>query len=251
MSGYRYLPLVYDRWQQSYGKDFSSLVFPRLLATLRTHRVQPDTMLDLACGTGSLALMMARKGWRVWGVDASEGMIMKASRRGMSSKLPVEFLHQDMRSFLLPQQVSLVTCFFDSLNHVIKFTELGYVFRNVWNALTPGGLFVFDVNTEYCYRTLWQKSDTIDLGAYTLVLRNSYNENLKRASSRVTIFHNKGPLSEEYEETVHERYYSDERIRSLLKPLGFTVLECSDFNFLRVSRLARMKQWWVVRRNED
>ena len=61
-AGYRNLPPYYDRWQKSYGKDFSTLIFPRLLASIRPHRIGGRTMLDLACGTGTLALLLARRG---------------------------------------------------------------------------------------------------------------------------------------------------------------------------------------------
>ncbi len=69
-NGYSILPPVYDRWQRTYGKDFSSLILPRFLSSLRLHRVPKSPMLDLACGTGTLALMMARRGWEVWGIDS-------------------------------------------------------------------------------------------------------------------------------------------------------------------------------------
>ncbi|HCV42759.1 MAG TPA: hypothetical protein DGH68_04705, partial [Bacteroidetes bacterium] len=74
-SGYKILPEVYDRWQQSYGKDFSTLILPKLLQTIKIHKIPTSSLLDLACGTGTLAVMMARRGWKVFGIDASEGML--------------------------------------------------------------------------------------------------------------------------------------------------------------------------------
>jgi 2-polyprenyl-3-methyl-5-hydroxy-6-metoxy-1,4-benzoquinol methylase len=79
-AGYRVLPEIYDRWQATYGSDFSSVVLPRLLTTLDRFPI-PETMLaDIACGTGTLAIAMALRGWQVWGIDASQGMV-DASRR--------------------------------------------------------------------------------------------------------------------------------------------------------------------------
>ena len=108
-AGYRNLPPYYDRWQKSYGKDFSTLILPRLIASIRVHRISGRTMVDVACGTGTLALLMARRGWEVFGVDASEGMLAQATEKLAGLSLPVELFRQDMRELALPRPVHMAT----------------------------------------------------------------------------------------------------------------------------------------------
>jgi SAM-dependent methyltransferase len=151
---YQILPSIYDRWQKTYGKDFSLLILPRVISSITLNHIPKSTMLDLACGTGTLALMMAKRGWKVFGVDGSAGMIREAKRKSRGTKLAVTFLCQDMRKFTLPTHVALVTSLFDSINHVTSRRELLATFRCVHKCLITGGYFFFDLNNERCFKTI-------------------------------------------------------------------------------------------------
>ena len=245
-AGYRHLPPYYDRWQKSYGKDFSTLIFPKLLATIRAHRIPGATMLDVACGTGTLAALMARRGWEVTGIDASEGMIREASAKAASSRLRLTFLRQDMRELAIARPVHLATSFFDSLNHLMSGTELQETFRRIRAALIPRGWFVFDTSTERCFTTLWTKSETIRENGFSIALDNAYDPGRKTARCNVTIVVSGegGPLR--LEETVRERYYTQDEIAELLTGTGFTVREGTDFNFTSNPAIGKLKTWWVA-----
>jgi SAM-dependent methyltransferase len=250
-TGYRFLPLIYDRWQKSYGKDFSSLILPRLLATLKHHRIPTSSMLDLACGTGTLALMMARRGWKVWGVDGSEGMLSEAGKKLRRREVPVTFLRSDIRRFHLPEKVGLVTSFFDSLNHLSSLRDLLQVFRCVHTSLLRGGYLIFDVNNELCFKTVWTRTEAIHHRDFELILRNSYDASRKSACSHVTLFMKKGELYERMCETVNERYFPPEELSILLRQAGFCVLENEDFNFTPDPGIGKIKSWWVARKEGD
>lgn len=246
--GYVILPQVYDRWQQSYGKDFSTLILPRFLRTLRKFHVRDKSMVDLACGTGTLAIAMARRKWSVVGVDASTGMIAEARRKAEQSRSTVKFVRQDMRDFTLPVKVAVVTSFFDSLNHILQRRDLLNVFERVRDVLQPGGLFVFDTNNELCYRTLWTKTDTMEHKDFTLVLQNRYNIFNKRAYAEVLLFLNGNDGPSQFSETVEERCYTHDQIKSLLVSAGLRVRQCEDFNFVSREELGKVKTWWVADR---
>jgi len=246
---YTALPLIYDRWQRSYGKDYSAVVLPLVLASLRRRRLSPAAMLDVACGTGSLALLLARRGCRVWGIDASGGMIAEAWKKAGSTRLPVVFLRQDMRTFRIPEHVGVAVSVFDSLNHLSTRADLRRTFQRVHAALEPGGWFMFDVNNERCYRLLWTREQTLTHRDFTLLLENSYNERTHRARSRVRILL---PLPERpvmLTETVRERCFSSEEISKALEKAGFVVDEQKDFNPTGRVRIGKIKTWWVARRS--
>jgi SAM-dependent methyltransferase len=245
---YTELPLVYDRWQRSYGKDYSAVILPLILSSLRRRRVKPAAMLDVACGTGSLALLLARRGWRVWGIDASGGMIAEAWKKAALTGLPVVFLRQDMRTFRIPEQVGLAVSVFDSLNHLGTRAELRKTFQRVHAALSPEGWFMFDVNNERCYRLLWTREQSLTHRDFTLLLENSYSERTRRARSRVRILLPLPGRPVILTETVRERCFSPEEIQHALEETGFVVDERWEFNPTGRVRVGNIKSWWVARR---
>jgi SAM-dependent methyltransferase len=247
-SGYKILSEVYDRWQQTYGKDFSTLILPKLLRSIKAHRIPTSSLLDLACGTGTLAVMLAKRGWKVFGVDASEGMIREGKKKIEGTQYPVTFSHQEMERFALPEQVTLAVCMFDAVNHLTSSKPLLNCFRRVNSALIPRGYFIFDVNNELCYKTVWRQTEAIHEKDFTLTLENSFNVPTRIGKSRVTLFMRRGDLFEKKTETVRERYYPPDEIEDLLERSGFEVLERSDFNFTPNPLVGEIKTWWVARR---
>lgn len=247
-AGYRVLPLIYDRWQQTYGADFSTLIQPRLIATIERHRIPTTSLLDLACGTGTLGLLMSKRGWVFWGVDASEQMVEQARRKFRSARRDGTILRQDMRSIRLPVRVGLVTSMFDSINHILSSRDLLRVFRGVAKVLAPRGYFVFDVNNELCFRKLWVSTQAVEHRDFTLVLRNRYERSRRSAYSFVTIFLRAGNRYERFAEVVQERWYPKPELHDLLGSAGFAVLESEDFNFTDVPGVGAIKTWWVARK---
>ena len=245
-SGYRNLPPYYDRWQKSYGKDFSTLIFPRLISSIRSHRIGGRTMVDVACGTGTLALKMARRGWDVVGVDGSEGMLAQAAAKIAGSAHRVALLHQDMRELALPRPVHLATSFFDSLNHLMTTEDLGVTFRRVRQALVPGGWFVFDTSTERCFTSLWTRSETFHEREFTIILDNAYDRTSKCARCNVTLHDKGGGAPFDLTETVTEKFYTTAEVSGLLSEASFTVRECEDFNFTSNPAVGKLKTWWVA-----
>jgi len=248
MASYQILPQVYDRWQKSYGNDFSTLILPRFLAALISYRIPTSTMLDLACGTGTLAIKMAKRGWSVWGVDGSEGMLTEGRKKLDGSTLPVVLLCQDMRDFSLPVQVNVVTSFFDSINHLLSKKDLLRTFRAVYRSLLPGGYLMFDMNNESCFKTLWVQTEAIHQDDFTIILQNSYDADRRYAKADVTLFIKKGANYERSTETVYERCFTPSEINSVLRQAGFKVVKSEDFNFTNLPHVGKIKTWWVAQK---
>ena len=256
-AGYRILPRVYDRWQRSYGKDYSETILPRLLSSLRKYRIAGTTMVDVACGTGSLAILMAREGWHATGVDASEGMIACAAAKSEGTKLPLSFLRQDMRELRLEAPVHLATSFFDSLNHLLDEAELLETFRRVFLSLLPEAWFVFDTSNKRCFSTLWTMAETITTDEFIMTLENSYDPKSRLGKSVVTLedLPAGGPAASpnamvrRETETVLERCYGTGEIWGMLEKAGFVVRECEEFNFTSNPGVGNIKTWWVAQKH--
>ena len=119
-------------------------------AVLQKDGKRPETVLDLACGTGSMSVLLAKRGYRVLASDISEEMLTVAAEKAMElEENPPFFIHQSMQRLRLPQPVELVVCLLDSLNYLDEPADCPAAFRRVWQALTPGGVFLFDINTPY------------------------------------------------------------------------------------------------------
>nr|MBN2278491.1 class I SAM-dependent methyltransferase [candidate division Zixibacteria bacterium] len=106
--------------------------------------------LDLACGTGNLAIELARRGFRAVGLDLSPAMIAQA-RKKASGMDNISFAIQDMRRFKVAGQFDLVTCTFDSINYLLEEADLEAVFEKVHDHLKETGRFIFDSNTHKLY----------------------------------------------------------------------------------------------------
>jgi SAM-dependent methyltransferase len=106
------------------------------------HHPAAKGILELACGTGSILAVLAED-YHVVGLDNSAEML-KAARK----KLPeVEFIQADMSDFTVKQKFDVVLCIYDSINHLMSFSEWQSMFRKVAEHLKSDGLFIFDMNT--------------------------------------------------------------------------------------------------------
>ena len=78
------------------------------------------------------------------GLDLSNKMLSIARKKVPQAKL----WHQDMVDFQIDEQFDTVLCEFDSINHVRRFSDWKRVFAGVRQHLSPGGCFIFDINTQ-------------------------------------------------------------------------------------------------------
>lgn len=117
----------------------------------------PQSLLEIACGTGKL-LEGFSDHFRCEGLDLSMAMIREARRRLPEAK----FYDGDMTQFHIPKKFDVVVCLFNSLNHLLHFSEWKSTFRCVKEHLNPGGLFIFDINTEYALSEFDRYGDLVE-----------------------------------------------------------------------------------------
>ena len=116
-------------------------------------KLKVGSLIDVACGTGTFALLCAsRRPWNVSGLDASKYMLEIAREKAGRSKVLVHFIHADLRSFQSRRTWDVATCWSGSLNYLLTLGALQAALGNVARMLRSQGLFVFDVNTELEYK---------------------------------------------------------------------------------------------------
>src|SRR5690606_37455499 len=150
---YRWLAAHYDRLMShvDYGAWVSYALKRLELAPAAEEPGEgrePPLILDLACGTGTFAVELARRGFRVIGLDASEEMLAVADAKARQAGVDVFFTCQDLTAFELAEEADAAVCFFDSLNYLTRVEELEQALACTARALRPGAPFLFDLHTE-------------------------------------------------------------------------------------------------------
>lgn len=221
MGIYQGYAAVYDASGQL---GFSLRMIGYLERLLTRHPVEGRAMMDLACGTGTVAIALARAGWRVIGVDGSEAMLAEARAKEGGDHPSLSWQQQDMRALRLRQPVHWATCLYDSLNYMLTSDDLLTVMRRVYQSLSPGGLFCFDMNTPYALATFWNDETYFtDSGDLAMIMESDYDADRQQAEVRVVCFQRVGELYRKIIETHTEQAYPEEQVATLLHDVGYQI----------------------------
>lgn len=113
------------------------------------------TVLDLACGTGTMTWILTGRGYELIGVDGSEEMLAAAmSKSGSAEGIAPIFLHQSMPKLDLYGTVDAAICCLDSLNYLTDPRDVRRTFERLRLFIAPGGVLIFDINTVEKLRAL-------------------------------------------------------------------------------------------------
>ena len=182
------------------------------------------TLLDLACGTGSMSAELSKLGYEITGIDLSEDMLAVAQGKGIPNTV---FVKGDMTSFELPYRVSACLCSLDSINHIIGYDNLVKCFKCVYKSLEENGVFIFDVNTLYKHKSVLADNTFIyDEDGYYLVWDNETENSITRIMLDFFIYN--GKSYDRYSEEFFEQCYSDEEIKEALEISGFKLIAVYD-----------------------
>lgn len=220
---YEALAAVYDRLTNDVPYEAVLAFYHRIL---ERYGCKPASALDLACGTGSMTLLLAREGLSVLGVDRSEEMLTVAADKAAAlPDNPPWFVRQRMEKLRLPAPVDLAVCCLDGVNYVTEPAELRECFSRVYKALNPGGLFLFDINSEAKLRGLDGQLLLDEDDELFCLWRAEFDEASRICSYGMDIFQKKGKLwTRDREEHLEYAYRVDE-LTQWLTEAGFTRVE--------------------------
>jgi ubiquinone/menaquinone biosynthesis C-methylase UbiE len=181
-----------------------------------------QSLLDLACGTGAMTLLLAQAGYRVMGMDLSPEMLKIAKQKAAEQKQEMEFFQGDLRTFKTGSNYNVITCFFDSVNYLLTAEEVAACFSSAHRALEPGGVFVFDVNTIHALSQFWGDNTEMrnDKGVIS-VWSNRYLPAAQTSNLELTVFIPRGELYEKITEHHQERAYPLDELKQALIKAGF------------------------------
>lgn len=212
----------YDALTENVGYQVRAEYFDALI---QKYMSNAHLLVDLACGTGSLSLCLAGKGYEVIGVDRSPEMLAQAFQKAAAEEKDILFLCQDMRSLDLYGTNDVTICALDSLNHILSLEELETIFQRVNLFTNKDGLFIFDVNTIYKHREILANNTFVyDYDDLYCVWQNSYEEKKHQVEISLDFFERDKDVYYRTSETFSERAYEVEELKSLAERTGFEVL---------------------------
>ena len=174
--------------------------------------------------------VLADYGYDMIGVDISEDMLEIAMEKRLESGQDILYLLQDMREFELYGTVGAVVSICDSVNYLLEEEDLVDTFKLVNNYLDPGGLFIFDLNTEYKYRELLgDRTIAEDREDESFIWDNYYDEEEQINEYALSIFiREEDDLYRKFTETHYQRAYSLDTIKECLAEAGMEFVAVYD-----------------------
>ena len=209
MTGYQAFAQFYDAVQ---GDRAEHAAYLRSL--IEENNPEAHTVLELACGTGSI-LKQLDNGYAVTGVDRSDEMLAIAAAKVPTARL----VAADMTEVRLDETFDVVLCVYDSINHLPTFGQWASVFDRAYEHLGEHGVFIFDINTER--RLHWlaeQPAVTRWFGDGNLLVLEVRADSAGGYIWDIDVFeHLGGQRYRLHPEEIREVSFSVERIRAALR----------------------------------
>ena len=241
----RYYDLIYSDKNYEKECDYLEEIFRRN-SERKVHRV-----LDVACGTGGHAIILAKRGYQVCASDLSSSMLAivgrKASEWGLSEQL--RFQQSDMRSIQGEGGFDACICMFAAIDYLIDYSDVLSAFSSVHKQLAERALFVFDFWNGLAVLTVGPTERVKRIKSDNLLLIRWAKPTLKplvntNSTEYTTMVLEGGMLKEEFRETHTVRYFFPEEIRFLLRMTGFELLTLHPF--LQPEREITPEDWNIT-----
>jgi SAM-dependent methyltransferase len=219
-TGYETFARHYDAFTA--GSDYE-LWTTHVLELARGYGLSGRHVLDVACGTGKSLVPFLERGFDVTATDVSPAMLAEAARKAPG----VPLVEADVRALPPLGEFDLVTCFDDSLNHLLDEDDLEAAFGSLARSLAPTGLLLFDVNSLLAYRTTFAADSVSEHDGTIFVWRGEASPDAPPAclaTARIDVLaRDDGESYGRQTVTFEQRHFPPHRVTALLARAG---LEC-------------------------
>jgi len=221
---YTDLALIYDRLMEDI--NYNQWV-DYLIKQMENHQAPGKVVLDLGCGTGSITVALAQRGYKVTGIDISPEMLTQAEQKARVAGTTIPFYQQDIRDLELDFQPDAVIATFDTLNYILNEQDLLSVLEGIYRNLQEDGLVIFDLNTHYkLVEVLGENVFTYNTENLVYIWENSYDNNTRICQMDLSFFalEEKSGKYLRFDETHLERAYEEKDVIEMLAKTGFKLL---------------------------
>ena len=245
MDAYHNLAASYDRLTNDVDYEATVAFYEEIL---KREGLRPRTVVDMACGTGSVSAILARKGYQVTGVDLSEEMLTEAMMKTMDMENHPMFSCQNLRDLRLPKAVDMAVCALDSLDYITDPADCEAAIRRAYKVLNPGGIFIFDVNTPEKLRAMDGQMFIDEDDDVFCVWRGEFDEETNICSYGMDLFQREGEKWIRSFEEHQEYAYSQQQLTEYLKKAGFTHIEVYADRLFEAPREGEQRIYFKARK---
>lgn len=215
-------------------------------ALLRRHACAPDSLVELACGTGNATFALADLGYDVAGYDASREMVSVARQKAVRRGRDLRFGVRDLRNLAGIGVYGAAACLYDSVNYLLTLDHVAEALAQVHDVLAPGGIFIFDVCTERNSMQHFRDVRDAEQGPGFLYTRHSYYDAAERL--QYNAFDIRRDDGSRRQETHVQRIYPLDELAARLRASRFELLEALDGFSLRPGSDGSDRVHFVLRR---
>ncbi len=199
------------------------------------HRPEAENLLELACGTGTIALSLEELDcYKITATDASEDMIRIAKKKASKVNSGIEFKTMNFLNLQLEKKFDVVYMVFDSINYLHNEEDILKLHKEIKKVLNPDGIFVYDFTTPRNSRKAIKF-----LNNEVKYVKNKFRYQRESSFDPVSKIHTnifqieqkngeEGHTVEKYEEKHQQKIYSQSEIEALIKKTDFTILQAYD-----------------------
>ncbi len=245
MNAYHALAASYDRLTSDVDYERIVAFYRKILAH---EGVTPRRAVDLACGTGSVALILAREGMQVTGVDMSEEMLTVAAQRAQQQASAPMFVCQKLQQLQLPVAADLAVCALDGLDYILDPEDCRRAIHRAYKALNPGGVFIFDVNTPEKLRAMDGQVFLDEDDDVYCVWRGEFDEETNILSYGMDLFQRQGEVWHRSFEEHREYAYTAQQLKAYLKEAGFTHIRIYGDGCMEAPRAGEQRIYFSARK---
>lgn len=219
---YDALAMYYDTMQSDMDPEAWADFISMLIG--RHSGIKTESITDLGCGTGSVTVALAEKGYSMTGLDSAEEMLAQATAKDGAEK--VLWSAQDITAFDIGGKSDCFISTLDTVDHIMDEGALGRLFANVGECLEEGGVFIFDAITmHHLEDTLSDNVFYEDYDDFTLLWLNSFDPETKVNTAELTLFAlTEEGLYERFDGELTEKYYPSEFFCGIAGNAGMELL---------------------------
>lgn len=230
MRAYENMASLYDRLMKDAPYEqwalFTKQVFQKL-------NKEVNTIADLGCGTGEVTIRLANEGYQMLGVDYSSDMLTWAEQKSSQNKLPIQWMHQDVRELTGIGKLDAVISYCDVINYIVLEEDIKEVLSRVYQTLKDDGVFIFDIHAMDYVENLLVGHSFTDVSDEVAYIWDCFaGDEDGEMFHELTFFTKTGENQyARFDETHHQRTYPTSFYKKLLEEIGFeNIILCSDFD---------------------
>jgi SAM-dependent methyltransferase len=213
--------------QDSFWETFGPVIFNSKVIQAASQEVEHLTNLlnlrqdsiicDMCCGVGRHSLELARRGFKVTGVDRTRSYLRGAKKKADAEGLDIQFVNEDIRDFCRLDSFDVVLNLYTSFGYFEKRDDERVALKNIYKSIKSGGKFVIELMGKEVLARIFQERDWREEDGIILLEERKIGENWDFIESRWILIKD----GERFECKFYPRIYSAVELCELLGSCGF------------------------------